>query len=157
MSSEIIARAIVAICFGVTLSLFITPVFILIRKIMYAPFTNKKLLKKAIDNGHFVQAKLVKSFSGDKHHLIYEYEWEGKTYKYKCISNSYTGHPWELELYFINNPRKVASCDRLFVTAKSPWLVSYLIITVIISIIAFFMLAYMSPEGLTDLIVNSIK
>ncbi len=160
MSSEMIARVIVAMCFGIALSLFITPVYIFIRKIMYGPFTNKKLLKKAIDAGHIVQAKLVKSYGSlnkGTEQLIYEYEWEGKTYKYRCISHSYTGNPESFELYFINNPRKAANCDELYVTARSPWIVSYLIITVIISIIAFFMLSYMTPEKLTDSIENSIK
>lgn len=158
MSSEIIARVIVAMCFGIALSLFITPVYIFIRKIMYGPFLNKKLLKKAIDAGHIVQAKQVKSYSaGDKEHLIYEYEWNGKTYKCRGISNSYTGNPSSFELYFIKNPRKVANCDELYLTAKSPWIVSYLIIALIISIIAFFMLSYMSPDELVNSIQNSIK
>ena len=160
MSSEIIARLIVAMCFGIALSLFITPVYIFIRKIMYGPFTKKKLLKKAIDAGHIVQAKLVDSYGSldkNKEHHIYEYEWEGKTYKYRGVSHSYTGNPSEVELYFIKNPRKAANCDELYVTARSPWIVSYLIITVIISIIAFFMLSYMTPEQLTDSIENSIK
>lgn len=160
MSSEIIARVIVAMCFGIALSLFITPIFVFIRKIMYGPFSNKKLLKKAIDEGHIVQAKLVESYSSlnnNKEHLIYEYEWKGKTYKYRCISKSYTGNPSSFELYFIKNPRKAGNCDELYITAKSPWIASYLIITVIISIIAFFMLSYMTPEELTDSIKNSIK
>lgn len=147
MSSEVIVKAIFSIPFGIAISLFITPIFIFIRKIFYGPSSNKKLLKKAIDKGHIVQAKLIKNHDiirnvGDygtiatgKEIGLYEYEYHGKTYKYHTTSTA--GLSDNIELYFINNPRKAMNCDELYLTAKSPWIKSYLIIAACISFIAF--------------------
>lgn len=160
MNSEIISNIIIAIAFGIGLSVIATPIFIFIRNITYAPSTNKKLFKKALDDGHIVNLTLVKTFStDDRAYLTYEYEWNGKKYKYKCRSNSFTGHPPYMEYYFIKNPRKVANCSELYLTTRSPWIKSYLIISICISFIVFCILSFnvMTPNEIVDSLQNSIK
>lgn len=161
MNSEVIAKVLISIPFGIVISLFITPIFIFMRKIFYGPLTNKKLLEKAIKDGHVVQAKLIKRYDvkqdSEKMRMgngmgmvptgeqegVYEYEYNGKTYRYHAIS-AHIGQELSKNatLYFIKNPRKAATKKELFLTAKSPWIVSYLILSVCISIIAFFILLY---------------
>lgn len=160
MSSEMILNIIIAIAFGIGISVIATPIFIFIRNLAYAPSTNKKLFKKALDDGHIVKLNLVDTSSGlDYVYLTYEYEWNGKKYKYKCLSNSFTGHSPYMEYYFIKNPRKIANCSELYLTAKSPWIKSYFILALCISFIVFFILSLniMNPQEIIDFLKNTIK
>lgn len=47
MNPEVIANLILAFCFGFTIAIFITPIFVYLKKIMYHPTQKKKLLEEA--------------------------------------------------------------------------------------------------------------
>ncbi|MBE6139629.1 MAG: hypothetical protein E7174_03945 [Firmicutes bacterium] len=153
MSSEIIAKAITSIAFGITGAIFITPIFIFLRKIIYGPTINKKLLEKVKEKGNVVVAKLVKHYDQYNHSGayknvsgkeigIYEYEVNGRKYKYRFITIN--GLQEELTLYYLKNPRKASVAKELFITQRSPWMLSFLIIGFISWFIAFICLINMN-------------
>ena len=48
MNTETITNLILAFCFAVPIALVITPIFVYLKKVMYHPFLQKKLLDTAI-------------------------------------------------------------------------------------------------------------
>ena len=68
-------------------------------------------VEKAIRLGHIVKAKKIKAWKDDVtgydvhgwFHGIYSYEVDKKSYKYRYMSK--VSPPFELTLYYINNPR----------------------------------------------------
>lgn len=91
-----------------------TAFFCCLRKACYVPLVQRKMLEKAIADGHVVKAKLVDSserMGGGEYSVpngewkaIYEYQYGGKTYKYRGIS---TGWPAEeITLYFQTKPNR---------------------------------------------------
>lgn len=71
-----------------------------------------RCVEKAIRLGHIVKAKRVEAWDDDStgydvnswFHGTYSYEIDGKSYKYRYMSK--VSPPYELTLYYINNPRK---------------------------------------------------
>ena len=152
MNPEGIANLILAFCFGFTIAIFITPIFVYLKKIMYHPTQKKKLLEEAIKKGHVVKAKLIKEhdtreynnqsgyhYTGEKM-ATYEYSYNGKTYRRKFISFNKFGD--EVELYFISNPRKAEFGGNLWTTAKNHWIRSFFLMTLLCSIISWFILVF---------------
>lgn len=153
MNTEILTKVITAIAFGITGAIFITPIFIFLRKLFYAPFINKKLIEKAKVKGNVIVARLVNHYdkydhSGKYQRMtgkeigIYEYEVNGRKYKYKFISINTL--PKEITLYYLNNPKKATIQKELFITQRSPWISSFLIICLICWIISFICLLNMN-------------
>ena len=151
MSSDIIAKIIVGFSVGIVLALFATPLFVLLKKIVYHPTQKKKLLDEAIKKGHVVKAKLIKTHDINRHTEMgvhptgkkmatYEYSYNGKTYKRQFISINKFGD--EVDLYFISNPRKAEFGGNLWTTAKNHWIRSYFIMTFIMGVIASIILIF---------------
>ena len=61
MSLETKIMIIVGIGSGIILGIPFTPIICLMRHVLIVPFTHKKILQKAISEGHVVKAKLIKA------------------------------------------------------------------------------------------------
>lgn len=97
MGSQITTEVIVksGIILGIIFGIPFTPVICLLRKMFIVPFKHQRILKKAINDGHVVKAKLIKSKDGiDERGLrdssrqigIYQYEYNNKIYKTReCV------------------------------------------------------------------------
>ncbi len=152
MNQEVIANLILAFCFGFTISIFITPIFVYLKKIMYHPTQKKKLFEEAIKKGHVVKAKLIKEHDIKEYNTqfgyrdtgkkmaTYEYSYNGKTYRRKFISFNKFGD--EVDLYFISNPKKAELGGNLWTTAKNHWIKSFFLMTLLCSIISWFILVF---------------
>lgn len=152
MNSEIITNLILALSFGIAIALFITPIFVYLKKIMYHQTQNKKWLDKAIKDGHIVTAKKIKEhdlYRDTNNDLrvpdgstmaTYQYTYNGKTYTKKFVS--YNNQPDEINLYFIKNPRKAELGSGLWISAKNHWIRSYLFMVLFISIISWLILRF---------------
>lgn len=152
MSIEIITNLILALSFGIAIALFITPIFVYLKKIMYHKTQNKKWLDKAIKDGHIVTAKKIKEHdlyrntnnglrvTDNSTMATYQYTYNGKTYKKKFVS--YNNQSDEINLYFINNPRKAECGTNLWVSAKNHWIRSYLLMVLAVAIISLFILMF---------------
>ena len=80
----------------------------------------ERLVQEAIANGHVVDAKLVKTkritrsdpARSDDYIIlrvgIYEYEYNGRTYRSKLAAEDVTW-PKEMQLYYIKNPKKATA------------------------------------------------
>lgn len=152
MSIEIITNLILALSFGIAIAIFITPIFVYLKKIMYHHTQKKKLLEEAIKKGHVVKAKLIKEQDLREYDTqfgyrytgqimaTYEYSYNGKIYRRKFISFNKFGD--EVDLYFISNPRKAEFGGNLWITAKNHWIRSYLFMVLFIAIISLFILIF---------------
>lgn len=67
MSANIIAYVLIGVFHGPVVSLAITPLFCLLRKIFFVPFMRKSLIEKAERKGHVVEAHLLKSHNLENH------------------------------------------------------------------------------------------
>lgn len=151
MSSDIIAKIIVGFSVGIALAIFATPLFVVLKKIVYHPTQKKKLLDEAIKKGHIVKAKFIKEHDIKRHTkygpqdtgekmATYEYSYNGKTYRRKFMSfNKFAN---EVDLYFISNPRKAEFGSNLWTTASNHWIRSYFIMAFIIGVIASIILIF---------------
>lgn len=137
--------------FGIVISIYATPLFVLLKKVVYHPTQKKKLLDEAIKKGNVVKAKLIKEHdiynytnnsvlpTGEKI-ATYEYSYNGNTYRRKFMSfNKFAN---EVDLYFISNPRKAEFGGNLLTTAKNHWIRSYFIMTLILGIISSIVLIF---------------
>lgn len=89
------------------------PIFIIRSTVMAFKKKSGKALETAKARGHVVTARLVDTHwsvpenprdAVDRFSLgIYEYEWDGRTYKYRLPAMT---PPDELTLYFLHSPRK---------------------------------------------------
>lgn len=142
MKAKIIAYVLIGIFLGPIASLAITPLFCLIRKIFYVPFIRKRLLEKAKEDGHIVEAHLQKKgtimnhtpngvFSTMKEIGTYSYQVNGKKYVYQHITT--LGLDDTLTLYYIKNPRKATVGGDLG-NWESPWLKIYLFCSLLITV-----------------------
>ena len=137
---ELIENFVVGIVYGLLVSIAITPLFCFVRKIWYVPLVQKKYVKKAIEDGRVVQAKLMKSWdswnqsesgaiiASNEVLGVYTYEYKGKKYKYRASSTSHLAD--ELTLYFLKNPRK-ASLENEIGFRESNWIQYYFVIAAI--------------------------
>ncbi len=147
MNAEQIAEIIFALSIALAFSIFLTPVVVAIRKLFYAPSKNEELVQKAIEKNHVVSAKLIKHWDLEsvddpgnmyKEMGIYQYEYHGKTYKYRFIGT--TPLPENLTRYFVNNPRKVTSRNELYLLKRSPWIKLFFLTTFLLWMITFFLM-----------------
>lgn len=94
-----------------------TPVFCYLRKVFYVPLARKKMMEKAVADGHIVKAKIDKSnmivggseytLPTGEYRVTYRYEYAGKEYKYRGMC---TGRPDdEVTLYFEKKPNLACS------------------------------------------------
>lgn len=144
MEMKIIAYMIVGISLGLTVSIALTPIFCLLRKIFFVPFIREKLRQEAIRKGHVIEASLQKSYNVVEHDTefgnvgtmedigVYHYQYNGKKYKYEAVAS--TGLPSKITLYYIKRPRKATVANDLG-NWETPWFRFYLIISLIIAIV----------------------
>lgn len=152
MDTKIITNLILALSFGIAIALFITPIFVYFKKIMYHKTQNKKWLDKAIKDGHIVTAKKIKEHdlyrntnnglrvTDNSTMATYQYTYNGKIYTKKFVS--YNNQSDEINLYFINNPKRAECGTNLWVSAKNHWIRSYLLMVLVVAIISLFILIF---------------
>ena len=106
MSLETKLMIIVGIGSGIILGIPFTPIICLMRHVLIVPFTHKKILQKAISEGHVVKAKLIKasdvmeedgSTNSSKQIGLYVYEYKGKSLKYILKAS----HQYKKSLHYI--------------------------------------------------------
>lgn len=143
MEVKIIAYVLIGIFLGPLVSLVVTPIFCILRKIFFVPFIRKNLRKKAEQEGHVVKAFLQKSHNIKNHELgfgpmatmrdmgTYTYQVNGKNYTYRHISSNTL--PDSITLYYIKKPSKATVSNDLG-NWESPWLKFFLIISFLVSI-----------------------
>ncbi|MBP3477219.1 MAG: hypothetical protein J6K48_13045 [Lachnospiraceae bacterium] len=143
MEVKIIAYILVGIFLGPVVSIAITPIFCLLRKIFFVPFIRENLRKEAIRKGHVIEASLQKSYNAAEPDTefgnvgtmedigVYHYQYNGKTYKYRAITSK--GLSSKITLYYIKNPRRATvACD--LGNWETPWFRFYLIISLVSAI-----------------------
>lgn len=146
MDAKLIAYIILGVFLGPIASVAITPIFCVLWKIFYLPFIRKKLLEKAKEDGHVVEAHLVKKHTLYDHKNgvslptmkelgTYAYQVNGKEYVYKHITA--LGLHDTITLYYIKKPRKATVGGDLG-NWESPWLKFYLVISLIVAIVTVF-------------------
>ena len=150
MLSSIFASITMGFTISLNLSLFATPIIVFLRTIFIIPFKQKKMVQKALDKGHYVDAKLVKTYDdwyekddGSFHVTnseigIYEYKVNNKTITYRgnCVKTP----PDTVRLFYIKNPKKATDANS-FGVREIPWLKiflkTFLIIGIVCSILVF--------------------
>lgn len=143
---KLIACIIFGLAIGLVVALFITPIFCFLRLIFYVPFARKKLLEKAKENGHVIEAHLTKKHSlmpGDDNSTVttpqemgtYIYYVNGKKYKYRFMTDANPGLDKTITLFYIKNPRKAEVGGNLG-NKEVPWIKSYLMISLIVTVLA---------------------
>ncbi len=148
--AEIISTLIVSLTVGLTagfmISFLVAPIFCILRLFIYVPFVNNRIYKKAVNDGHIINATLVSSrrvtrinrvrdddFVREyKNQYIYEYDCNGKKRTY-LLESKYR-QPQTIALYYIKNPKKACIPSEIGFSEKY-WVKFYFIISLIISVI----------------------
>lgn len=142
MDRVTVVAAIVGVGVGIALSVFVTPVFCLLRKMFFVPLMRKRFKELAIKKGRVVTATLQKSFPviSRKDGLPtgetlgrYSYDYKGKTYSFSCTTHYEPAS--ELTLYFQKNPRK-ATLESMLGLKESNWLRYFFVIAIVIAVLA---------------------
>lgn len=146
MQSKILAMIIIAIALGPIISLLITPLFCLFRKMFFVPFIRKKLVRKATEKGHVVTATLGKSgdiitehgelgfTTSGKMAGTYHYEYRGKRYTHRLVGTMRL--PEQITLYFQKKPSKATTEDQLGLR-ESNWLLYFVVISAVVSLCVY--------------------
>ncbi len=146
MEAKLIAYIIFGMAVGLVASLFITPIFCFLRVVFFVPFARRKYLEKAKKDGHVVEAYLKKKHSlmpGDDNSTVttpqemgtYIYYVNGRKYKYRLMTDAKPGLDKTITLFYIKRPRKAEVGGNLG-NREVPWIKSYLIISLIVTILA---------------------
>ena len=140
MGIKILIWAIVGIGMAPFFAIFATPIMVYLRIVFYVPFIREKLLQKAKDAGHVIEAKLQKTYDDrdkDGNWIgamvgVYVYEHKGRTRKTRLSSH------WELSdtvnLYYIKNPKKAMPASQLGV-CEQPWIKMYFLTWGVLSVV----------------------
>lgn len=140
MGVKILIWAIVGMGMAPFFAIFATPIMVYLRIVFYVPFIREKLLQKAKDAGHVIEAKLQRTYDDrDKDGNwtgamvgVYVYEHKGRTRKTRLSSH------WELSdtvnLYYIKNPKKAMPASQLGV-CEQPWIKMYFLTCGVLAVI----------------------
>ena len=140
MGIKILIWAIVGMGMAPFFAIFATPIMVYLRIVFYVPFIREKLLQKAKDAGHVIEAKLQKTYDDrdkDGNWIgamvgVYVYEHKGRTRKTRLSSH------WELSdtvnLYYIKNPKKAMPASQLGV-CEQPWIKMYFLTWGVLSVV----------------------
>lgn len=149
MESRTIALILVSAVMGMIVAIPVTPVFSILRKIFYVPFIRRRLLRQATEQGHVVQARLVRErdeyiehkslgrISSNCQEGIYCYEYGGRSYRYRYSTSGVM--PQELTLYFQKWPRRACLSHELGVR-ESNWLLHYAGLSVLAAVVILYQL-----------------
>lgn len=117
---------------------FTFPAFLISTSIAGSKERKEAALLKAISRGHVVTAVYKKHISSSvpvpasKGHktssALYEYEYNGKTYRYHYSNDNL---PNTLKLYFLKNPNK-ATVRSSLIDSEINWVKIYILVTVVI-------------------------
>lgn len=142
--AKLIAYGTVGVAAGPVVAVFITPIFLVLRLYFYVPLVQKKILEKAKQEGHVIEATLYRTYAQKERSSTgmlmetgrrvgdYKYEYKGKTRKYGLVSIN--NLPEKINLYYIKNPKKAVTANYLGMR-EVPWFKSYLIISVILIVV----------------------
>lgn len=131
----LIAVMIVAcLIMGLIISVFVTPVFCLLRRILYVPLACQRLARKAEKQGHVITAKFAGYSDDAQGRPFYDYSYGGK--QYWCYYNPISTPPDEIRLYFIKNPAKACLFYELGLR-ESNWFLYYRIIALVAAVALF--------------------
>lgn len=96
-------------------------IFNYVWRLVYVSTNKTKIVRKAVENNHKVQGKLIDAREqlGDqdipvpngKWYSVYRFEYMGKTYQYEGVIAGYP--PDELNLYFESDPNKCCTLNEL--------------------------------------------
>lgn len=140
MGIKILIWAMVGIGMAPFFAIFATPIMVLLRINFYVPFIREKLLQKAKDAGHVIEAKLQKTYDDrDKDGNwtgakvgVYVYEYKGR--KRKVRLSSHWGLSDTETLYYIKKPRKATTAGYLGVY-EQPWIKMYFLTCVVLAVV----------------------
>lgn len=148
--SELIAKAIVcgavAVMLGTVIAFFLTPVFMLFRAQFYVPFTQKKLIEKAKQDGRVIKASLYKTRAEHKHSnkggmhttgrtiAFYQYPCKGETRTYRLTTAGTVKKT--IELYYLKNPKKAVPANHIGIY-EAPWIKSFFLLASIFTAVIF--------------------
>ncbi len=135
MTSKAIAYILIGIFAGPIFAIFTTPLAGLLRTIFYVPFIRKKLLEKAISEGHVIEAVYEKGYDMHENNIatmkrvgVYSYQYKNKKRKYRMVT---TGRlPETIKLYYIKRPGKATVGGDLG-NWEIPWLKIYVSMTLV--------------------------
>ena len=121
-------------------AIFATPIMVLLRINFSVPFIREKLLQKAKDAGHVIEAKLQKTYDDrDKDGNwtgakvgVYVYEYKGR--KRKVRLSSHWGLSDTETLYYIKKPRKATTVGYLGVY-EQPWIKMYFLTCAVLAVV----------------------
>ncbi|MBR4084457.1 MAG: hypothetical protein IKK33_09280 [Lachnospiraceae bacterium] len=140
MGVKILAYSLIGVFMAPFFAIFATPIMVYLRIAFYVPFIREKLLQKAKDNGHVINAKLQKTYDDrDKDGNwngarvgIYTYEHKGKKCKTRLVSH--WGLSDTVNLYYIKNPKKAMPASQLGVR-EQPWIKMYFLTWGVLAIV----------------------
>lgn len=147
----IVLYVIISIMSGPLVSVFLTPIYCVVRSIVYVPAIQDKLVEEAKRKGHVVQAILIKTKEYDyKIEDKSGTEWVEKTkgkYRYQVNGRNYTctfeverlsaDFSKEITLYWLKKPRRATSYGNLgYYELPHPFL-SWLLISVLSTVAIF--------------------
>lgn len=155
-TQELALSLLVSVAVGFAAAVPVTPIFCLLRKLFYVPFIRRHLVEEAVHKGHVVQARLKKDYGDYKEdkalgqittgrrRAVYNYEYQGYRYHYRCITSSKPSA--ELTLYFLRSPRKACLSKELGLL-ESHWLRYYIRIALLILLANFGLLIFTGGLG----------
>lgn len=137
---EIFVWIAVGIGMGPFFAIFATPIMVYLRIVFYVPFIREKLLEKAKEEGHVIEAKLQKTY--DEHDKdgnwtgaevgVYVYECKGRMRKTRLRSQ--WGMSDTVTLYYIKNRKKAMPASQLGIY-EQPWIKMYFLTWGVLAIV----------------------
>lgn len=136
---------------GPIFALFITPIYRSVLSIFYIPFVRQKKIDEAIAKGHVVTGYILKSTtiledtrdgslrSSGQRYVEYEYEYNGKKYKY--MGKTASDYPDTITLYFDENP-KYADVAASYMSFSYNWKKTYLRVALVLTVLIAIMGIY---------------
>lgn len=134
MTGLFIVMFVACLAMGLVASVIITPIFCLLRRIIYVPLASQKLARDAEKKGHVVTGRFAGYSDDGRNQPIYFYEYNGV--EYWCYYNPISTPPDEIRLYFIKNPRKACLFYELGIH-ECNWFLYHRVIALIVAIILF--------------------
>lgn len=146
MSEKLLVILLLGPVLGPGLSLFVTPIFVFLRKLFYVPLARKKMVAQAAAKGHQVTANLVRShekvmgeaggpiYYSNTEYGIYQYEYNGRKYTYRAATSmNLSDH---IVLYFDKKPRK-ACLPSEFGLSETRWIKYFVMISCIMCVLVW--------------------
>ena len=130
-------------------ALFLTPVYQVVVRLLYAPFVRERKVQEAKEKGHVLTAYGMKQTtileetkdgslrSSGQRYVEYEYEYNGKKYRY--MGKTASDYPNKITLYFDDDP-KYADTEYLYSPSVYNWKKHYLVVTGVTTVVITIMI-----------------